>query len=65
MSKKIIFTNLAGNLGNDLIKAIYAKAYRLEANEIVVHKGKYNKYAVVTMYENPHGIVVENYTITI
>ena len=39
------FTNLAGNLGNDLIKAIYAAAYRLEATEIIVNSAKFNKYA--------------------
>lgn len=47
---KIKFTNLAGNLGNDLIKAIYAAAHRLEATEIVVNSAKYGKYADVTLY---------------
>ena len=44
------FTNLAGNLGNDLIKAIYAAAYRLEATEIVVNKAKYNRYADIGLF---------------
>ena len=60
--KKIKFTNLAGNLGNDLIKRIYAKAYRLEATEVVVKSGKYGRYAVVDMFEG-NDCIVENYTI--
>lgn len=59
------FDNFAGNIGKDLIKAIYAKAYRLDANYIVVHKAKYNKYAVVSLFEVPHGCICHNYTISI
>lgn len=49
---KIKFENLSGNIGNDLIKKIYATAYRLEANHIVVHKAKYNRYAKVDLFLN-------------
>lgn len=42
---KISFTNLAGNLGGDLIKAIYAAAHRLDATEIIVNSAKYNRCA--------------------
>ena len=59
------FTNLSGNIGNDLIKKIYATAYRLCANSIVVHKAKYNRYAVVTLCEEPYGCICENYTISL
>lgn len=62
---KMEFTNLAGNVGNELIKKIYAVAYRLDANSIVVHKAKYNRYAIVTLYEKPYGCICENYTISL
>ena len=62
---KIQFTNLSGNIGNELIKKIYATAHRLEANEIIVHKAKYNRYAIVTLFENPYGCICENYTISL
>lgn len=45
------FTNLSGNLGNDLIKAIYSEAYKLEANEIIVNVSKYNKWADIALFE--------------
>jgi hypothetical protein len=44
---KITFTNLAGNLGNDLIKAIYSVAHKLGATEIIVNSARYNRYADV------------------
>lgn len=44
------FTNLSGNIGNDLIKAIYSAAYRLEATEIVVNKAQYNIYADIGLF---------------
>lgn len=50
MNMKITFTNLAGNLGNDLIKAIYAAAYRLEATEIIVNSAKYGRYADTSLF---------------
>lgn len=62
---KLEFTNLSGNIGNELIKKIYATAHRLEANEIIVHKAKYNRYAIVTLFENPHACICENYTISL
>lgn len=65
MKHKMVFDNFAGNIGNELIKAIYAKAYRLDANHIVVHKAKYNKYAIVTLFEEPYGIICENYCISL
>jgi hypothetical protein len=59
------FENLGGNIGNELIKKIFATAHRLDANKIVVHKAKYNKYAIVTLYEEPHGCICENYCISL
>lgn len=44
------FTNLTRNLGNDLIKAIYAEAYKLGANEIVVNAGRYDKWADISLF---------------
>lgn len=64
-SKTMKFENYAGNLGNELIKAIYSRAYQLEANVIIVHRAKYNKYAVVDLFEEPYGCICENYTICI
>lgn len=49
---KIEFTNLSGNIGNYLIKKIYATAHKLEANHIVVNKAKYNRYAKVDLFLN-------------
>lgn len=46
---KIKFVNLCGNLGKDLINAIYSAAYRLEATEVIVNKAKYNKYADIQL----------------
>ena len=46
---KINLVNLSGNLGNELIKAIYTVAYRLEATEVIVNKAKYNRYADVQL----------------
>ena len=45
------FTNLSRNLGSDLIKAIYSAAYRLEADEIVVNKSIYGRYADVALFD--------------
>lgn len=65
MSKKIDFTNCAGNLGNELIRTIYRRAHELEANVVVVKEAKYNKCAVVDLYEEPYGCIEKNYTIEV
>ena len=62
--KKMIFTNLCGNLGNDLIKEIYKKAHNLDATEIVVTKAKYNRFAIVELYENNDCIALD-YTVSL
>lgn len=46
---KINLINLSGNLGNELIKAIYSVAYKLEATEVIVNKAKYNRYADIQL----------------
>lgn len=61
---KLKFTNLVGNLGNDLIKEIYRVAYRLDATEVIVKSGKYNRYAVIELFENDDCIDL-NYTVSI
>ncbi len=58
------FVNLNGNIGNELIKKIYATAHRLEANCIIVHKAKYNKYAVVDLFLDDDCICLD-YTIAL
>ena len=60
----MVVTNLSRNIGNDLIKKIYATAYRLEANRIVVHKAKYNKYARVDLFLN-NDCICWDYTISL
>lgn len=55
---------LTRNLGNDLIRKIYAKGYKLEATEVIVKSGKYARYAVVDMFED-NDCIVENYCISI
>ena len=45
------FTNLIGNLGNDLFMAIYAEAYKLGANEIIVNAGKYDRWADISLFK--------------
>ena len=45
------FNNLSGIIGKELIKEIYSTAYRLEADEIVVNKAKYNKYADIALFQ--------------
>lgn len=50
------FENYANNIGKELIKKIYGVAYGLQATEIVVHKAKYNKFAVVSLFENNDAI---------
>jgi hypothetical protein len=50
------FENYANNIGNELIKKIYGVAYGLYATRIVVHKAKYNKFAVVDLFENNDAI---------
>lgn len=62
--KKIEFTNLVGNLGNDLIKKIYTIAYNLDATKVIVKSGKYGKYAICELFED--GNCIEwNYTISL
>ena len=46
------FTNLSGNIGNNLIRAIYSEAYKLEANEIIVNRSKYNKWADISLFND-------------
>lgn len=58
------FENYAGNIGNELIKKIYGKAYGLYANRIVVHKAKYNRYAVVDLFEG-NDCVCNDYVISL
>ena len=43
------FTN-SGNLGVELIKAIYSVAYRLDATEIIVNNARYGCYADVALF---------------
>lgn len=61
---KLQLTNLVGNLGNDLIKEIYRVAYRLDATKVIVKSGKYNRYAVVELFENDD-CIDWNYTVSI
>lgn len=58
------FDNFAGNLGNELIKEIYRRAYSLEATEIVVHRAKYNSYAIVDLFCED-GAIAWNMTISL
>lgn len=39
-------------LGKDLIKKIYAAAYKLDATDVIVNKAKYNRYAECELFEN-------------
>lgn len=57
-------TNLSRNTGNKLMKAIYKKAYELDATEVVINKVSYEKYAVVNMFEGNDAICWD-YTIAI
>lgn len=61
---KLKFTNLAGNLGDDLIKSIYKTAYRLYATEVVVKNRKYERYAIVDLFAED-GAIALNYTIEV
>lgn len=56
--------NYMGNIGKELIKKIYSKAYSLYATRIIIHKVKYNKYAVVDLFENNNAICY-NYIISL
>lgn len=58
------FINLAGSLGNDLIKKIYAAAYRLEAKTIIVNKAKYNSYAEIELH-CPDGCIDWHYNVNV
>ena len=58
------FENYAGNVGNELIKKIYGKAYGLYANKIVVRKAKYNKFAVVDLFEG-NDCICHDYVISL
>jgi len=58
------FNNFAGNLGDILIKKVYADAYRLEATIITVNKAKYNKYAVVNL-ECKYGCICWDYVVSL
>ena len=58
------FENLSGNIGNELIKKIYAVAHNLEANHIIVHKAKYNRYAKIDLFLDNDCICLD-YTVSI
>lgn len=64
MKKNINFTNIAGNIGNELIKKIYASAHQLEATEVIVKSGKYGRYAIVDLMCED-GYIAENYIISL
>lgn len=59
---KLKFTNLTRNLGNNLTRSIYKTAYRLDATDVVVKSGKYERYAIVDLFEGNDAIAL-NYTI--
>lgn len=50
------FENYMGNVGKELVKKIYSIAYSLHATRIIVHKIKYNKYAIIDLFENNDAI---------
>lgn len=58
------FENYSGNVGNELIKKIYGKAYGLYANRIVVNKAKYNKFAIVDFFEG-NDCICQDYVISL
>lgn len=56
--------NYGATIGGALIKKIYAVGYSLYANRIVVHKAKYNKFAVVDLFEN-NDCICHDYVISL
>ena len=58
------FENYMGNIGKELIKKIYSLAYSLYATRIVIHKSKYNKYAIVDLFEGNNAIC-HNYIVSL
>lgn len=49
---KFVNNSKVSFLGTDLIKKIYARAYRLDANVIIVNNAKYNRYAEIELFED-------------
>lgn len=43
-------------VGVDLLKAIYAAAYRLQATDVVINKVRYNRWAEVELFEDGNAI---------
>lgn len=51
-------------VGVDLLKAVYAAAYRLEATDVVINKVKYNRFAEIELFN--HGDAIDwHYNVSI
>ena len=55
-NQKIEFNNFSGNLGKNLINAIYKEAYKLEVNQVNVILSKYNKFATCELFDGENCI---------
>lgn len=53
MARKVCVVNETSCrcVGVQLLKAVYAAAYRLYATDVVINKVRYNKWAEVELYE--------------
>jgi hypothetical protein len=58
------FENYAGIIGNALIKKIYKIAGKLYANKITVNKARYEKFAVVDLFED-NNCICHDYVVSL